>query len=109
MAMRARTVDIRWQARTAAAIVVAFAAVTCGCGGRGDHPATSTSTERTTPAPVATQPRAMAPDPLDHCDSAGSGWRPLEANGTTGAPAASLGSGRLGVVFANDSINDACS
>jgi pimeloyl-ACP methyl ester carboxylesterase len=108
MAMRARTVDIRWQACTAAAIVVAFAAVTCGCGG-GDHPATSTSTERTTPAPVATQPRAMAPDPLDHCDSAGSGWRPLEANGTTGAPAASLGSGRLGVVFANDSINDACS
>jgi hypothetical protein len=70
--------------------------VVCGCGGGGgDDP--------------ATQARATAPDPLDHCESAGRGWRPLEAGGATGAPAARLGNGRVGVVFANDSINDACS
>jgi hypothetical protein len=83
--------------RIAAAIAVAFAAVGCGCGGGGDdHPA-------------AKPPRATAPDPLDHCESAGPGWRPLEAGGATGAPAARLGSGDTGVVFANDSINDPCS
>jgi pimeloyl-ACP methyl ester carboxylesterase len=95
---------MRWRARTAAALVVAFAALACGCGGGGDQPATSTSAERTTPAPVATPP-----DPLDRCESAGPGWQPLEVTGTTGAPAARLGSGRVGVVFANDSINDPCS
>jgi dienelactone hydrolase len=94
-----------WRRRTVAALVVALAAA--GCGGGRDHPATSTSAERTTPSPAPA--RATAPDPLDHCDSAGPGWRPLEANGATGAPAARLGSGRVGVVFANDSINDACS
>jgi pimeloyl-ACP methyl ester carboxylesterase len=86
------------RARTATGFVVAFAVVACGCGGGGggdDHPAK--------PA------RATAPDPLDHCESAGPGWRPLEAGGATGAPAARLGSGATGVVFANDSINDACS
>jgi hypothetical protein len=76
--------------------VVALAAVACGCGGGGDDR-------------PAKPPRATAPDPLDHCASAGRGWRPLEANGATGAPAARLGSGRVGIVFANDSINDACS
>jgi dienelactone hydrolase len=91
---------MRWRARSAAALVVAFAAVACGCGG-GGQPATSTSAERTTPAPVA-----RPPDPLDRCESAGPGWQPLEVTGTTGAPAARLGSGRFGVVFANDSDND---
>jgi hypothetical protein len=81
--------------------------VVCGCGGGGDdQPATSASAKRTTPATPA---RATAPDPLDHCDSAGPGWQPLEAGGATGAPAARLGTGRTGVVFANDSINDPCS
>jgi pimeloyl-ACP methyl ester carboxylesterase len=83
-----------------AAFVVALAVVACGCGGGG---------ENTTPTSTAKPPRATPPDPLDHCESAGSGWRPLEANGATGAPAARLGSGRVGVVFANDSINDPCS
>jgi hypothetical protein len=99
---------MRWWSCTAAALVAAFAAVTCGCGGGGDHRAASSSVQRTTPAPAATPPRATAPDPLDQCKSAGPSWRPLDAGGATGAPAARLGSGRLGVVFANDSINDAC-
>jgi hypothetical protein len=76
-----------------AALVVSLAAGACACGGG-----------------TATPPRATGPpDPLDHCKSAGPGWRPLEATGATGAPAARLGRGRVGVVFANDSINDACS
>jgi pimeloyl-ACP methyl ester carboxylesterase len=85
-----------WRRCTVGALVFAFAAA--GCGGGRDHPATSTSTQHTT-----------APDPLDHCEAAGAGWRPLAADGATGAPAARLGSGRVGVVFANDSINDPCS
>jgi hypothetical protein len=89
--------------------VVLVAVAGCGGGGGRDQPATSTSAERTTPAPTATPPPAKAPDPLDQCEAAGPGWRPLEATGPTGAPAARFGSGRLGVVFANDSINDACS
>jgi pimeloyl-ACP methyl ester carboxylesterase len=96
-----------WRARTAAAVVV-LAAVACGCGG-GDHHAASVTAADTTPAPAPTPRRATAPDPLDHCDSAGAGWRTLDAAGATGAPAARLGSGRVGIVFANDSINDVCS
>jgi pimeloyl-ACP methyl ester carboxylesterase len=83
--------------RIAAALAVAFTAAACGCGGGDDD------------HPPAKPSHATAPDPLDHCESAGRGWQPLEAGGATGAPAARLGSGRVGVVFANDSINDACS
>jgi hypothetical protein len=97
------------RARTAAGLAVAFAALAWACGG-GHRPTTSTSAERTAPASVQTPPpRATAPDPLDECKAPGAGWRPLEVSGATGAPAARLGSGRVGVVFANDSINDACS
>ena len=89
---------------TVAALVVAFAVVASGCGG-GHRRAASDTAAGTMPAPS----RATPPDPLDHCESAGPGWRALDAAGPTGAPAARLGSGRVGVVFANDSINDACS
>lgn len=50
----------------------------------------------------------MAPAPLDGCRSAGAGWAPLPTSGYYSPPAAHLGRGRVGVVFANDSDNDAC-
>jgi pimeloyl-ACP methyl ester carboxylesterase len=70
-----------------------------GCGG-GGSPA---------PVPTATAVRTTGPDPLDRCPSAGAGWRALATSGDySPASAAQLGSGELGVVFANDSNNDAC-
>src|SRR5262245_2656917 len=71
------------------------------CGG-GSKPAV-------TPVPTATAVRATGPEPLDRCPSAGAGWQALRTSGQyRPASAAHLGSGPVGVVFANDSNNDAC-
>jgi pimeloyl-ACP methyl ester carboxylesterase len=74
-------------------------AALAGCGGGGaGHAAT--------PAPV---PAARAPKPLESCRSAGAGWVKLPTRGYYSPDAARAGAGRTGVVFANDSNNDACS
>ena len=51
---------------------------------------------------------AVAPPPLATCGSAGRGWRSLPTSGYYRPPAARLGSGRRGGVFANDSTNETC-
>jgi pimeloyl-ACP methyl ester carboxylesterase len=80
-------------------VAVALIAVIAGCGG-GSNPA---------PAPTATAVRATGPEPLDRCPSAGAGWQALTTSGEYSPPsAAHLGGGKVGVVFANDSNNDAC-
>jgi pimeloyl-ACP methyl ester carboxylesterase len=84
-------------AAVAGATVIA-AALGGGCGGDSHEPATPTATS--TAAPASTPPR-----PLDHCDSAGPGWRTLP---TSAAVAAHMGRGDMGVVFVNDSVDDAC-
>ncbi len=82
--------------------VLAGCVLACGCGGGAKRSVA-------TPVPTATAVRATGPEPLDRCDSAGAGWQALETSGDDGPPsAASLGSGKVGVVFANDSNNDAC-
>jgi dienelactone hydrolase len=83
--------------RTAAAFALAacVAAVGCGGGDRAHRP-----TARVTPAPT------IAPQPLDQCPSPGRGWQTLP--GSELPPAAQLGSGRLGVVFVDDSTDDPC-
>jgi pimeloyl-ACP methyl ester carboxylesterase len=76
-----------------------------GCGG-GEHPRHAAAS----PSADAPTSRAAAPRPLDQCTPAvGPGWQPLPASGIYGAPAAYLGSGRVGVVFADDSDDDPCS
>jgi pimeloyl-ACP methyl ester carboxylesterase len=77
--------------------------IVSGCGGGGSKPAV------TTPVPTATAVRATGREPLDRCDSAGAGWQALATSGDySPSSAAWLGSGKFGVVFANDSNNDAC-
>jgi pimeloyl-ACP methyl ester carboxylesterase len=88
--------------RLAAVVAVAVTAAAAGCGGgtKNDSPPT--------PTPTATriaEPASIPPRPLNHCDSAGSGWRTLP---TPGAVAAHMGRGGVGVVFVNDSVDDAC-
>ena len=84
--------------------LILLTAATCGCGGHSRHAAASPS------AGAPTSRAAVAPRPLDQCVPAvGPGWQPLPASGIYGAPAAHLGSGRLGVVFADDSDDDPCS
>jgi hypothetical protein len=77
--------------RAAAAIVVM--AALAGCGGE-DRPA---APQRAASSTVA---------PLTGCPATGSGWRALPAGG--GIDAARLGSGRVGVVFLNESGGSAC-
>ena len=79
--------------------VAASSALIAACG----------SGSRPPPVPTATAVRATGPEPLDRCPSAGAGWQALPTSGQYSPPsAAHLGSGRVGVVFANDSNNDAC-
>jgi pimeloyl-ACP methyl ester carboxylesterase len=79
--------------------LLACVALVSGCGGGAKPPA----------APTATAVRAGAPEPLDRCASAGAGWKALPTTGEySPASAARLGSGDAGVVFANDSNNEAC-
>ena len=82
--------------------LLACLALMTGCGSEKQPPAK-------TPVPTATAVRATGPEPLDRCPSAGAGWRALPTTGEYGPPsAAHLGSGEVGIVFANDSNNDAC-
>jgi hypothetical protein len=86
--------------RALGAVVVAVVAAT-GCGGAAKPAATS--------SPTPTQQSATAPEPLERCAAAGRGWKALATSGYYKPPAARLGDGRLGVVFANDSDNETCS
>jgi len=92
--------------RSARIVVVGLILLTAaGCGG-GGHPRHAAAS----PSGGAPASQARAPRPLDGCEPAvGPGWQPLQASGIYGAPAAYLGSGRLGVVFADDSDDDPCS
>jgi dienelactone hydrolase len=73
-------------------IVAALAAVLAGCGGSG-HPG----------APAA------ATTTVTGCSGAGHGWRPLAVRaGGQALDAATLGTGDVGVVFANESGNNPC-
>jgi pimeloyl-ACP methyl ester carboxylesterase len=83
-------------------LAACVAAITCACGGDGGG---RDRAERP-PARVTAAP-TIAPQPLDQCPSAGRGWQPLSA-GSDGPLAARLGSGRLGVVFVDDSTDDPC-
>ena len=81
--------------------VLAGCVLACGCG--GSKPSVAT------PVPTATAVRATGPEPLDRCEAAGAGWQALPTSGDYSPPSAAwLGSGKVGVVFANDSNNDAC-
>jgi dienelactone hydrolase len=81
---------------------VAVVAIAGGCGGEAKRSASPS------PVPTATATRRDAPPPLDDCPSAGRGWQPLATSGYYRPPAARLGGGRMGVVFANDSDNETC-
>jgi pimeloyl-ACP methyl ester carboxylesterase len=83
--------------RSARIVVALIVLTTSACGGHRERPAAGT-------------PTAATPRPLNQCKpKAGPGWQPLKATGVYGAPAAYLGSGRVGVVFADDSDDDPCS
>jgi pimeloyl-ACP methyl ester carboxylesterase len=79
-------------------LVAASVATGCGSGGEPRHAATATA------APEA----AGAPRPLQACRSAGAEWSSLPTSGSAAPYAARTGRGRSGVVFVNDSNNDAC-
>ena len=95
------------QAAVAVAAIAALSTIATGCGGGGEHhPGTSPAARAT---PTATTPeRTAAPEPLEECRPAGAGWTALPTTGRYSPAAARLGRGRVGVVFANDSDNDAC-
>ena len=86
--------DVRSRAALAITVLAALVAAASGCGG-ADVPAVTTA-------------RHTTPRPLDGCRSAGGGWQALPTSGYYSPPAAHLGRGRVGVVFANDSNNDSC-
>jgi dienelactone hydrolase len=82
--------------------LLACLALASGCGSEKQPPAK-------TPVPTATAVRATGPEPLDRCRSAGAGWQALPTTGEYSPASAALrGSGEVGIVFANDSNNDAC-
>jgi pimeloyl-ACP methyl ester carboxylesterase len=87
-------------------VVVGVLVVVAGCGGAEQRHAAS-PTARTTPTATTTA-RGTAPSPLEACPSAGGGWRSLPTSGYYSPPAAHLAGGRVGAVFANDSVNDTC-
>lgn len=83
-------------------------AALAGCGGG------ATSTPSSTEPAETTSTSVVAPSPptgaLASCDRAGKGWRDLHVSvGGARVDAATLGDGPVGVTFANDSGNDACS
>jgi dienelactone hydrolase len=82
-----------------AAAVVAVAAAGCGGGSAPAKPA---------PTPQRTGATASAPAPLAGCGNVTAGWRPLRLAVNDGTAGATLGEGRAGVVFANDSGGGAC-
>jgi pimeloyl-ACP methyl ester carboxylesterase len=85
-------------ARTAALLVAAGVALP-SCGSERNEP---------TVHPVRTRaPATPAPHPLAACRPAARAWVPLRTAGDE-ATAAVAGHGSLGVVFLNDSDNDAC-
>jgi pimeloyl-ACP methyl ester carboxylesterase len=88
--------------KSAVAAIVAAVVSGCGSGQKGrDAPPTAA---RTTPASAA----IGAPRPLRSCRSTGQRWSPLPTSGYAAPDAAYAGNGRIGVVFVNDSTNDAC-
>ena len=97
----------RQAAVTVAAIAALFATAT-GCGGGGEHRPGTSPAARATPTATTTPEGTAAPEPLEACRSAGAGWTALPTAGRYSPAATRLGRGRVGVVFANDSDNDAC-
>jgi dienelactone hydrolase len=81
-------------------LLIALAALTiAGCGGEAHERSPTTTTA--TPS--------KAPEPVEVCAGAGSGWRTLTFHAhDSRIDAAVLGAGDVGVVFANDSGNSAC-
>src|SRR4051812_4028961 len=87
-----------------AIIAVATAtAAACGAGHNAGSPVSGAG-----PATTPPRPDASGPAPLGDCRSAGRGWTHLATSGQYQPSAARLGDGRLGIVFANDSVNDTC-
>src|SRR4051812_17033413 len=87
-----------------AIIAVATAtAAACGAGHNAGSPVSGAG-----PATTPPRPHASGPAPLGDCRSAGRGWTHLATSGQYQPSAARLGGGRLGIVFANDSVNDTC-
>jgi pimeloyl-ACP methyl ester carboxylesterase len=95
---RGRCLGVRCRAAGVAVLVAAFA----GCGGGG-------GAKKPTPTATPTAAAASAPKPLESCRSAGNAWARLPTSGYYSPDAARAGNGRTGIVFANDSNNDACS
>jgi len=77
------------------------ALVVAGCGSASHDPSRGSATPRPTPAPAAHGPVAVAA-----CTDAGAGWRSLDAGAA--AQPATLGTGAYGVVFMNESGDNAC-
>ena len=77
-------------------LAVGLLVLATGCGSKARPPSQSSSQ------------RAAAPAPLQACPSADGGWEALPTSGYYRPRAARLGSGPLGVVFANDSDNETC-
>jgi pimeloyl-ACP methyl ester carboxylesterase len=94
---------VKRQANALAAILVATGIVT-GCGGSNKR---REGLPRATTATAAAK-ATSAPRPLQECRSAGTEWSSLPTSGSAGPYAARAGRGRFGIVFVNDSNNDAC-
>lgn len=88
--------------RTLVVALAAIALTTTGCGG-GASTSSTTDTAPQNPPQAAAAPRA--PDVINACAGASPRWRTLRVGSLH---AAALGDGRNGVVFLNESGNDAC-
>jgi pimeloyl-ACP methyl ester carboxylesterase len=88
-------------------MVCASAALVCGCGGGDEQTVTSTAATSSTTTTAA--PADRGPAAVSSCGEAGAAWRPLKVKlGSQQLHAATLGRGRIGFVFANDSGNSTC-
>jgi dienelactone hydrolase len=88
--------------RTLVVALAAIALTTTGCGGDAS---TSTTTDTAQENPSQAAPAPPAPDVINACAGASPRWRTLRVGSLH---AAALGNGRNGVVFLNESGNDAC-
>jgi pimeloyl-ACP methyl ester carboxylesterase len=86
-------------------VILAIGSILAGCGG---------DDETTTASPPAATSAAKPPPPqhetaVSLCGKSAAAWKPLRVRaGSQDVQAATLGDGRTGFVFANDSGNDPC-